>query len=195
MKTEDILSILTGWSSYVKKDNQIQFWGNTSPPNTTLSLHSWAIPSAECHWKPLSRFGRVTIPHSGCGWEERWHPVPFSPGATTRLPPPRPTFPCFHIHGSVYWLMMSTWNPVVGKTTLCQCFSISVPLWSSFVRRPGGWQPSRAIGECLRRRLWGLKSCKYLRRSVQGYARAGFFFFAIPKHVFVFCQMLTLTGG
>lgn len=154
-------------------------------PNTTL-LTSVLMGHTFCRvaLETLSGFGSMAMPFSGCGWE-KWHTLPFSPRTTAPLPPPRPTFLCSHKHGSVYWLMLSTWthpprywkNQIMPRflhhSSLCQGFSISDPA-VSFVRRPGGWQPAGTTGECLKMRLWGWKSCRCLLISGQGYAGVDF---------------------
>lgn len=58
-----------------------------SPPQC-----SWDKPSAEWHWKPLSGFGIMAMPHSGCTFDPRSRRSSASPKANT---------PCFHIRGSV----------------------------------------------------------------------------------------------
>lgn len=90
-----------------------------SPPQC-----SWDTPSAEQCWKPLSRFGSVAIGRRG-------DTLAFLPRSLPPLPPPRPTLPCFNIHGSVYCSMLGTWHPLIGQTRLCQGFSITVSLWPS----------------------------------------------------------------
>lgn len=138
----------------------------------------------------------MAMPHSGCGWEERWHTVPFSPGATAPLPPSRPTLPCSHTHRSVYWLMLSTLaHPLIGKTRLCQDFSNSVSLWASckFCEETWWLAASWNYWWVLKEEVVRLEVMQMSTHIRTGLCRDGFLI-TIPKHFFVFCQMLTLMG-